>query len=71
MPALPIGTKVRVIDPHSHYYNQTAWIEGDNEIERLDKTLKLDFHYHYYVITMDGQDIEHGYSAPEGLEVIA
>lgn len=70
MQKLPIGTKVRVIDRHSHYYNQIAWIEGDNQIKRLVSTIDPGFYYHFYVITMDGQDIEHGYSAPEGLEVV-
>lgn len=69
---LPTGTKVRITDPHSHYYGQTAWIEGDNqfEVDHAIPPFVPPFYYHYYVETLDGQDIEHGYAEPSGLEVL-
>lgn len=72
---LPIGTKVRIIDPRSHYYNRVAWIEGDNELTvafaiSINSPIIPEFRYHYYVETSDGEDIEHGHAAPQGLKVI-
>lgn len=70
---IQIGTKVRIIDPHSHYYGRIAWIEGDNQLAiafaiSINSPIVPEFYYHYYVITPDNQDIEHGYGAPSGIE---